>query len=762
MDLDTVVKSVGGSDEVLETLKLTGMITVRAVANLQIDPGVPMTAADFTTAVVNLQVLAGRSPISSADQTVLPVVWAMCKGAQVRANAASLAGTPEDFRIASSLVVGDSSPPAPPADQAEFVTRDAMGLLVQKDWALRSDRTRTRTWPAPAPESSSAYKEILKLEHDTNESLVGKSLQAIEAARKKSWTRRFALIADRARAAYEGRGLVLPLLLQIAMATSNSADANDLFRMVVATSAWRTIKQHVYMFHRVETFAYERGDDRDTVFPMACSTIVKYLMCLRTRGLKPSVPGAVKASALWVSRKLMLPVDGIVDQPFLTALSSAVVEAKTLSMKSKQVLTVSVLMSLEKFVFDAPPVQSAVGGLFLLMAMACLRFDDVLHVATELVVLVAGAVMGVSWQTKVDRARAGTKWAATRGSFSGVDWVSRWYIHFKASLVGRPPAALDYVLEAPTADWTGYQRGVPLEYPQANQLYKELMSNLGFTPDQYLRGIHHLRSFLVTMCAHAGASTSALRLMGHWRTDTMPALYTAYTAEIPLQMARKVVNQAREGWRPQYEATQSTERPRSRKVLALDPAFFEVPLDDGTDEDVERRVQEAARGALDATIAELRRGPAGPPSAGEPNSSSSQDAPEMPGQGPRAPHCPGSADGGVSAKSLRRRPHSGKYRADEISDSDLSDNDVDGTTAMTLFQAKSNTSQNKLHIQNELLPEAVACGRKGMSIQSMKEVTFDDDELAGLSTDRVCGACVRARPNKFPDEIVRVHMTRPK
>jgi len=116
----------------------------------------------------------------------------------------------------------------------------------------------------------------------------------------------------------------------------------------------------------------------------------------------------------------------------------------------------------------------------------------------------------------------------------------------------------------------------------------------------------------------------------------------------------------------------------------------------------------------------------------------------------------------VSAKSLRRRPHSGKYRADEISDSDLSDNDVDGTTAMTLFQAKSNTSQNKLHIQNELLPEAVACGRKGMSIQSMKEVTFDDDELAGLSTDRVCGACVRARPNKFPDEIVRVHMTRPK
>ena len=95
---------------------------------------------------------------------------------------------------------------------------------------------------------------------------------------------------------------------------------------------------------------------------------------------------------------------------------------------------------------------------------------------------------------------------------------------------------------------------------------------------------------------------------------------------------------------------------------------------------------------------------------------------------------------------------------DELSDSDLSDNDVDGATAVTLYQAKSNPSQNKLHIPNELLPDAVACGRKGMAIQSMKEVTFDDEELAGLSTDRVCGACVRARPNKFPDEIVRAYM----
>ena len=256
MDLDTAVEFAGGTADMLEALKVAGLTTVRAVANLQVDPAVPVAAADFTTAFVKLQALAGRPQISAADQAALPRLWALCKGAQTRASAPSEAGTPEDFRIASSLVVGDSAPPPPPASQAEFVTQDELGLLAQKD-----TEAVARKWPARSSghESSAAYKEILKLEHETNESLIGKSLQATKAARKRAWTRRFTLVADRARRSYDSRGVVLPLLLQIAMATSCSKDANDLFQMVVATSAWRTIKQHVYMFHRLEAFVYREG-----------------------------------------------------------------------------------------------------------------------------------------------------------------------------------------------------------------------------------------------------------------------------------------------------------------------------------------------------------------------------------------------------------------------------------------------------------------------------------------------------------------------
>ena len=60
MDLGTAVEAAGGTGDILEALKVAGLITVRAVANLQVDPAVQMAAADFTTAIVNLQALAGR------------------------------------------------------------------------------------------------------------------------------------------------------------------------------------------------------------------------------------------------------------------------------------------------------------------------------------------------------------------------------------------------------------------------------------------------------------------------------------------------------------------------------------------------------------------------------------------------------------------------------------------------------------------------------------------------------------------------------
>ena len=36
------------------------------------------------------------------------------------------------------------------------------------------------------------------------------------------------------------------------------------------------------------------------------------------------------------------------------------------------------------------------------------------------------------------------------------------------------------------------------------------MSSLGFAADQFLRGIHHLRAFLITLASHAGACTDRL------------------------------------------------------------------------------------------------------------------------------------------------------------------------------------------------------------------------------------------------------------
>ena len=80
------------------------------------------------------------------------------------------------------------------------------------------------------------------------------------------------------------------------------------------------------------------------------------------------------------------------------------------------------------------PTEVLYMGCFLIQIMASLRFDDLLHSAPELVTLVPGALLGVAWQTKVERARRGTKWAGSRGSFTGIDWMKIWFPLFQKVL----------------------------------------------------------------------------------------------------------------------------------------------------------------------------------------------------------------------------------------------------------------------------------------------------------------------------------------
>ena len=71
---------------------------------------------------------------------------------------------------------------------------------------------------------------------------------------------------------------------------------------------------------------------------------------------------------------------------------------------------------MEEFVKgDHPDFEKLVVGRVLVMT--------ILRSPPDLMKKIAGALLGVAWQTKVERKKRGTRWACTRGSITGYDWV---------------------------------------------------------------------------------------------------------------------------------------------------------------------------------------------------------------------------------------------------------------------------------------------------------------------------------------------------
>ena len=141
------------------------------------------------------------------------------------------------------------------------------------------------------------------------------------------------------------------------------------------------------------------------------------MMFLKYRGIKPTVPASMRGACIWVSNRLMMPVEDLEQNSLIPAIGATLSETKTMNLTTKKVVSVDQVKRMEHFMTREKPMEILFLGVFLIQIMASLRFDDLLHTAPELVTLVAGALLGVAWQTKVDRRRRGTKWAESRGSF---------------------------------------------------------------------------------------------------------------------------------------------------------------------------------------------------------------------------------------------------------------------------------------------------------------------------------------------------------
>ncbi|MEC9052248.1 MAG: hypothetical protein VX747_07300, partial [Actinomycetota bacterium] len=270
-------------------------------------------------------------------------------------------------------------------------------LLGVKRRAVTSGPFKQKAMDEPA------VKALLSLEAQTGRRLHGVSLFDIEQAKVELWGARLLRIIFRAKAELESRGEFLPLITEVKESTETTAEALVLLKKTAQLGAWRTIRGHVYAFGRLEAFVRAHGRPGESVYPCKASTLVRYLMSLSDVGIKPTVPGTLKGSVIWVHKRLQLPYAQILNTPLVDTISASIAEARSTHLNEKSVMRVDDVAAIERLVGKAGPVIALFAGLFLIMLYATVRFDDVLHSAADVIELVDGALLGVSWQTKVDR-----------------------------------------------------------------------------------------------------------------------------------------------------------------------------------------------------------------------------------------------------------------------------------------------------------------------------------------------------------------------
>jgi len=107
---------------------------------------------------------------------------------------------------------------------------------------------------------------------------------------------------------------------------------------------------------------------------------------------------------------------------------------------------------------------------------------------------------------------------------------------------------------------------------------------------------------------------------------------------------------------------------------------------------------------------------------------------------------------------------------DEISASEPSDGEVEAENVVTLFRYKTHI-RNRLHIPNMLTPSVTACiphkSKQPIPIQDLIPHSLKDEDLEAITSrdpesgPRLCTACVTARPDRFPEAVVRAHVRAP-
>ncbi|CAE7931315.1 unnamed protein product [Symbiodinium necroappetens] len=179
-----------------------------------------------------------------------------------------------------------------------------------------------------------------------------------------------------------------------------SAEEKARLQLLVFTSgAPSTMANHIRRFEKFEAWARRSSI---SLYPITNDTILKYAVELDGRECGPTVIPSLRM-----------------------ALEKEVFTQRGKQLKEADPIPIELVMAMEKYVVDEnmPNPPRVFIWWTLSMIFASLRFDDAIHVKPHELEVKPEGLFGVSWQTKSERKRRGTKFVVPDVSFSTHSWL---------------------------------------------------------------------------------------------------------------------------------------------------------------------------------------------------------------------------------------------------------------------------------------------------------------------------------------------------
>ena len=236
-----------------------------------------------------------------------------------------------------------------------------------------------------------------------------------ELGEKQKWAARLQAIAERAGLHAGSSSSTSPVVDIL-----SNEERSRLQLLVLTSGAPATMSNYIRKFEKLEGWCARSSLP---LYPFTDDKFLKYCLFLDAKECGPSVIPSVRTALRWVAFRINLEIPSL-DGAAIKALEKAVFDKRGKPLKEAIPFPVQIIGAMEKFVLRNEFNEAEVFVWWILcMIFASLRFDDAIHVKPHELEFKDEGLFGVSWQTKTERKRRGTKLVAPDVSFAGVQWL---------------------------------------------------------------------------------------------------------------------------------------------------------------------------------------------------------------------------------------------------------------------------------------------------------------------------------------------------